>query len=88
MLHRLLETAEIDRLDAQGKKVDVHAMRHSFASRLARAGVPITHAQKLLGHSTVEMTARVYTHLGEEQMREAIRRIETTSSATARSLSA
>jgi hypothetical protein len=33
-------------------------------------GVPITFAQRLLGHSTVEMTARVYTHLGEGQMRE------------------
>ena len=77
MLHRLLEAAEINRLDAQGKKIDVHACRHTFASRLARAGVPITHAQKLLGHSTVEMTARVYTHLGEEQMRAAIDRIET-----------
>lgn len=77
MLHRLLESAEIDRLDARGEKFDLHACRHSFASRLARAGVPITHAQKLLGHSTVEMTARVYTHLGEEQMRAAIDRIDT-----------
>jgi integrase len=37
------------------------------------------HAQKLLGHATVEMTARVYTHLGEEQMRAAIDRIQTVS---------
>lgn len=72
MLHRLLEAAQTDRLDAQGKKIDMHALRHSFASRLARNGVPITYAQKLLGHSTVEMSARVYTHLGEEEMRAAI----------------
>jgi hypothetical protein len=26
MLHRLLAAAEIDRLDAQGNKVDVHAL--------------------------------------------------------------
>jgi integrase len=39
-------------------------------------GVPITLAQRLLGHSTVEMTARVYTHLGEEQMRSGIDRID------------
>jgi integrase len=75
MLRRLLEAAEIDRIDPQGRKFDVHACRHSLASRLARAEVPITHAQKLLGHSTVEMPARIYTHLGEEQMREAIDRI-------------
>ena len=60
----------------------MHALRHSFASRLARAGVPITHAQKLLGHSTVEMTARVYTHLGEAEMRGAINKIEPTTSMT------
>jgi integrase len=77
MLRRLLAAAEIERLDARGLKFDVHACRHSFASRLARAGVPITHAQKLLGHATVEMTAKVYVHLGEEQMRAAIDRIET-----------
>jgi len=77
MLHRLLEAAEIDRLDAQGRKIDGHALRHSFASRLARNGVPITFAQRLLGHSTMELTARVYTHLGDEQMRAAIDRIET-----------
>jgi integrase len=82
MLHRLLEAAQIDRVDAQGKKVDVHACRHSFASRLARAGVPITHAQKLLGHSTVEMTARVYTHLGQDEMRAAINKIECSSPAS------
>jgi integrase len=83
MLHRLLEAAEIDRLDAQGKRVDVHALRHSFASRLARNGVPITFAQRLLGHSTVEMTARVYTHLGDEQMRAAIAKISATTQLSA-----
>jgi integrase len=40
--------------------------------------VPITHAQKLLGHSTVEMTARVYTHLDEHNMRDAINQIGST----------
>jgi len=83
MLHRLLDAAEIDRIDAQGRKFDLHACRHSFASRLARNGVPITHAQKLLGHATVEMTAKVYVHLGEEQMRAAIDRIGTGSVVTA-----
>jgi integrase len=76
ILHRLLEDAGIDRLDAQGKRVDVHALRHSFASRLARSGVPITHAQKLLGHATIEMTAQTYVHLDPEDLRDAMRRIE------------
>jgi integrase len=37
---------------------------------------PITFAQRLLGHATVEMTARVYTHLDEQSLRGAIDRIE------------
>jgi len=72
ILRRLLEDAGIDRLDAHGKRVDVHALRHSFASRLARRGVPLSHAQRLLGHSTVEMTARVYTHLEVDDLRGAV----------------
>jgi integrase len=72
ILHRLLEAARIDRVDAHGKRIDVHALRHSFASRLARRGVPLAHAQRLLGHSTVEMTARVYTHLEVDDLRDAI----------------
>jgi integrase len=78
ILHRLLEDAGIDRLDAHGKRVDVHALRHSFASRLARRGVPLAHAQRLLGHSTVEMTARVYTHLEVDDLRAAVRALGTT----------
>ena len=40
----------------------IHAMRHSFASQLVMAGVPLTHVQALLGHSTIKMTER-YAHL-------------------------
>jgi integrase len=38
-----------------------HDLRHSFATRLIRAGVDIITVQKLLGHSKVTMTER-YTH--------------------------
>ncbi len=40
----------------------IHAMRHSFASQLVMASVPLSHVQALLGHSTIKMTER-YAHL-------------------------
>lgn len=32
--------AKIERVDASGRKVDFHALRHTFATNLAKAGVP------------------------------------------------
>ncbi|MBK7876312.1 MAG: site-specific integrase [Planctomycetes bacterium] len=72
IFRRLLECAEIDRTDTRGHVIDLHALRHTCATRLARSGVPITTTQKLLGHSTVELTARYYTHVEVEDLRDAI----------------
>jgi integrase len=72
---QVLKRAKIPRVDANGDVLDIHALRHSCASRLARAGVPITHTQRLLGHSSVELTSRYYTHLGTEDLRAAMERV-------------
>lgn len=69
---RTLEAAGIDRVDGAGKKLDIHALRHTVASRMARNGVGMAQAQKVLGHASIEMTARVYTHLDVEDLRGAI----------------
>jgi integrase len=76
---RLLEAAGIDRVDARGRKLDVHALRHSAATRFARAGVPLIQAQRILGHSDPKLTAGIYSHLEAEDLRDAIARIERTS---------
>jgi integrase len=39
-----------------------HELRHSFASQLVSAGVPIKQVQEWLGHTTIHMTMR-YAHL-------------------------
>jgi integrase len=85
---RLLESAGLDRVDAQGRKLDIHALRHSAATRFARAGVPLQKAQKILGHSDPALTAQIYSHLEAEDLREAIGRIERPLTAVASSASA
>jgi integrase/recombinase XerD len=39
-----------------------HALRHLFATELLVKGVPPAHVSKLLGHSSVKTTERIYIH--------------------------
>ena len=40
-----------------------YCFRHEYCSELARRGVDIRTAQKLMGHSDVTLTANIYTHV-------------------------
>ncbi len=51
-------------IDADSRVVDFHALRATFISGLARAGVSLAVAQKLARHSTPTLTANSYTLLG------------------------
>lgn len=55
--------------------VDFHALRHTFCTFLAKKGVPLTTASKLMGHSDIETTAHVYTHVDSGDMTEAIAKL-------------
>lgn len=52
----------------------VHSLRHTFASRLVKAGVGLAVVQRLLGHSSIVVTMR-YSHLDLEDLRSAVARI-------------
>ena len=69
---RALEAAGIARVDTLGRKLDIHALRHTAATRFARNGTPLPVTQRILGHSDPKMTARVYTHLDVEDLRQAV----------------
>ena len=72
ILRRVLEAARIPRIDGQGRKLDLHALRHTAGSRMARNGVSLFQAQKVLGHSDPKLTANVYAHAEAEDLRPAI----------------
>ena len=44
----------------------VHSLRHTFATRCAEAGIAPSVTQKWMGHSTVDMTLNVYTHVNAD----------------------
>ena len=45
-----------------GTHLTAHILRHTYITRLFEAGLDIKEVQYLAGHSTVDMTLRVYTH--------------------------
>lgn len=44
------------------KGVGLHSLRHSHASQLLSDGVPLPTVSKRLGHSSVNITAQIYSH--------------------------
>lgn len=52
-------------------KFRFHDLRHSAATFLIAAGIPLKHVSELLGHSTITITADIYGHLLEESNRAA-----------------
>lgn len=54
--------------DSDGYKIDFtpHILRHTYATNLYYAGVDTKSAQYFLGHSSLEMTLNVYTHLDKD----------------------
>ncbi len=51
-----------------------HAFRHSFATELLRKGVPLTAVGALLGHESLQSTAR-YTQPSARDLREAVQQL-------------
>ncbi len=54
-----------------------HTYRHTFCTNLCKKGVPLQTAYKLMGHSSINVTARFYVNIDDEQKREAIQKITT-----------
>ncbi|MEN4011388.1 MAG: tyrosine-type recombinase/integrase [Bellilinea sp.] len=57
------------------KNITPHTLRHSFAKALIDAGVSLEKVATLLGHSNLN-TTRIYTTPGEEDLEDAVGKIE------------
>ena len=47
-----------------------HICRHTYCSKMERAGMNPKALQYLMGHAEIGVTMNVYTHLGEDDARE------------------
>lgn len=54
-----------------------HALRHTCATRLVQSGVSLYVVQKILGHSSIQVTEK-YAHLSQRELKEAIRVLQGT----------
>lgn len=62
---RDLATAGIPFVDARGRRIDIHALRKTYGTMLAAAGVSPRVAMELMRHSDMKLTMGVYTDVAQ-----------------------
>ncbi|MCW2279235.1 tyrosine-type recombinase/integrase [Heliophilum fasciatum] len=67
--HRLLAKAELP-------KMNLHALRHTYATRLLEIGVHPKVVQELMGHGSVRITLDTYSHVLPDLKKQAIGKLE------------
>lgn len=67
-----LAWAGIPYLDAQGRTVDVHALRHTTGTHLAKAKVSPRVAQRFMRHSDIKLTMQTYSDASMLDEKEAL----------------
>ena len=70
-----LKAAGIERIGDDGRSIDVHSLRKTFGTMLAREGVPLTTVQRLMRHSTPLLTAKLYIDVDPVDMTQALEKL-------------
>ncbi len=60
-----LAAAKIDRFDSQGRKVDLHALRHTFITSIVKGNVPRRVAMQAARHTDSKLTDHIYTDVSQ-----------------------
>ncbi len=81
--YRDLDAAGIARKDESGRSVDLHALRHTFGTLLARSGVAPRTAMDLMRHADIRLTTAIYQHLDLVDTAGAVNRLPTVSATSA-----
>ena len=75
VIHQDFKAAGIHHVDERGHKVDFHALRMTFITRLQRAGVSPREAMELARHSDMRLTMKVYTDVAQLPLAASIRQL-------------
>lgn len=60
---------------ALGRRVNPHALRHTFGTLGAKAGIPVLHLARVMGHANLDVT-NIYVHLDDEDLLEQVRKLD------------
>ncbi len=63
--YNMIEKAEIE-------KANIHALRHTYCTRLLESGVQPNTAKELMGHSSIQVTLDIYGHVMPEMKHSAV----------------
>ena len=63
-LKRIMQNLKIKDYD----KITIHGLRHTFCSRGVRNKVTLKEMQRLMGHSSIKVTADIYSQLDDEMV--------------------
>ena len=53
----------------------IHSLRHTFCTILARQGVSLLDASRLMGHSNINITAKIYSHVTDNDKIQAVEKL-------------
>jgi integrase len=54
-----------------GIRIHPHMLRHTHATELLRSGWDVAKVQKRLGHASAQTTLNIYTHLTDDDLKQA-----------------
>ncbi|MBO5060278.1 MAG: site-specific integrase [Clostridia bacterium] len=58
-----------------GVTVTAHQLRHAYATMLFEAGIDLKDAQELMGHSDINLTRQIYTHIRDKRKNETVEKL-------------